>query len=81
VRAALIVVLTHGGSTARLVAKYRPSVPVLAVFVPTLTTDSVGTGRNRSKRPSTHLPTVVHRQRERERETEREREKRPPFVY
>jgi pyruvate kinase len=41
VRAALIVVLTHGGSTARLVAKYRPAVPVLAVFVPTLTTDSL----------------------------------------
>ena len=36
-----IVVLTHGGSTARLVAKYRASVPVLAVFVPTLTTDSL----------------------------------------
>ena len=41
VRAALIVVLTHGGSTARLVAKYRPKVPVLTVFVPTLTTDSL----------------------------------------
>ena len=41
VRAALIVVLTHGGSTARLVAKYRPAVPVLTVFVPTLTTDSL----------------------------------------
>ena len=38
---ALIVVLTHGGSTARLVAKYRPAVPVLTVFVPTLTTDSL----------------------------------------
>jgi pyruvate kinase len=41
VRAALVVVLTHGGSTARLVAKYRPAVPVLTVFVPTLTTDSL----------------------------------------
>ena len=41
VRAALVVVLTRGGSTARLVAKYRPAVPVLTVFVPTLTTDSL----------------------------------------
>ena len=41
VRAALVVVLTHGGSTARLVAKYRPAVPVLTVFVPKLTTDSL----------------------------------------
>ena len=30
VSAALIVVLTRGGSTARLVAKYRPSIPVRA---------------------------------------------------
>eukprot|EP00884_Botryococcus_braunii_P001900 jgi/Botrbrau1/11710/Bobra.0195s0039.1 len=41
VRAALIVVLTRGGSTARLVAKYRPSIPVLTVAVPVLTTDSL----------------------------------------
>jgi len=41
VRAALIVVLTRGGSTARLVAKYRPSMPVLTVAVPVLTTDSL----------------------------------------
>jgi len=41
VNAQLIVVLTRGGSTARLVAKYRPSVPVLAVAVPLLTTDSL----------------------------------------
>ena len=41
VRAALIVVLTRGGTTARLVAKYRPSVPVLTVAVPVLTTDSL----------------------------------------
>ncbi len=39
VQAALIVVLTRGGSTARLVAKYRPSIPVLTVAVPVLTTD------------------------------------------
>ncbi|KAG6473527.1 pyruvate kinase, cytosolic isozyme-like [Zingiber officinale] len=39
-KAALIVVLTRGGTTAKLVAKYRPRVPVLSVVVPTLTTDS-----------------------------------------
>lgn len=41
VHASLIVVLTRGGSTARLVAKYRPSVPVLTVAVPVLTTDAL----------------------------------------
>ncbi|KAG9137362.1 hypothetical protein Leryth_017701 [Lithospermum erythrorhizon] len=38
--AKLIVVLTRGGSTANLVAKYRPAVPILSVVVPVLTTDS-----------------------------------------
>lgn len=38
--ATLIVVLTRGGTTAKLVAKYRPSVPILSVIVPVLTTDS-----------------------------------------
>lgn len=38
--AALIVVLTRGGTTAKLVAKYRPAVPVLSVVVPVLITDS-----------------------------------------
>ena len=41
VRASLIVVLTRGGSTARLVSKYRPQVPILTVAVPTLSTDSL----------------------------------------
>jgi pyruvate kinase len=41
VHASLIVVLTRGGSTARLVAKYRPVVPVLTVAVPVLTTDAL----------------------------------------
>ncbi|GIL56779.1 hypothetical protein Vafri_12087 [Volvox africanus] len=41
VHASLIVVLTREGSTARLVAKYRPLVPVLTVAVPVLTTDSL----------------------------------------
>jgi pyruvate kinase len=39
-KAALIVVLTRGGTTAKLVAKYRPRVPILSVVVPVLTTDS-----------------------------------------
>jgi len=41
VHAALIIVLTRGGSTGRLVAKYKPSIPVLTVAVPVLTTDSL----------------------------------------
>ena len=39
-KAALILVLTRGGTTARLVAKYRPSMPILSVVVPELKTDS-----------------------------------------
>jgi pyruvate kinase len=39
-KAALILVLTWGGTTARLVAKYRPSMPILSVVVPELKTDS-----------------------------------------
>ncbi|CAA7025378.1 unnamed protein product [Microthlaspi erraticum] len=38
--ATLIMVLTRGGSTARLVAKYRPGIPILSVVVPEITTDS-----------------------------------------
>jgi pyruvate kinase len=41
VNASLIVVLTRGGSTAKLVAKYRPAVPVLSVVIPVLTTDNL----------------------------------------
>ena len=41
VRASLIIVITKEGVTARLVAKYRPSVPVLTVCIPVLTTDSL----------------------------------------
>ncbi|CAK8577325.1 unnamed protein product [Lathyrus sativus] len=39
-RAALILVLTRGGTTAKLVAKYRPGTPILSVVVPELTTDT-----------------------------------------
>jgi len=41
VRASLIIVITKEGVTARLVAKYRPAVPVLTVAIPVLTTDSL----------------------------------------
>ncbi|KAF7029318.1 hypothetical protein CFC21_041107 [Triticum aestivum] len=37
-KATLILVLTRGGTTARLVAKYRPSMPILSVVVPELKT-------------------------------------------
>ncbi|KAL3615862.1 hypothetical protein CASFOL_040156 [Castilleja foliolosa] len=40
VKAALILVLTRGGSTAKLVAKYRPGMPILSVVVPEIKTDS-----------------------------------------
>ena len=39
VGATLIVVLTRGGTTANLVAKYRPPVPILSVAVPVMTSD------------------------------------------
>ncbi|CAH2077888.1 unnamed protein product, partial [Thlaspi arvense] len=39
-RATLMIVLTRGGSTAKLVAKYRPGIPILSVVVPEISTDS-----------------------------------------
>ncbi|KAJ8770127.1 hypothetical protein K2173_011222 [Erythroxylum novogranatense] len=39
-KAAFILVLTRGGSTAKLVAKYRPGMPILSVVVPEIKTDS-----------------------------------------
>ncbi|KAF2564767.1 hypothetical protein F2Q70_00018945, partial [Brassica cretica] len=39
-RAKLIIVLTRGGTTAKLVAKYRPAVPILSVVVPVFTSDT-----------------------------------------
>ncbi|KAG0467446.1 hypothetical protein HPP92_018412 [Vanilla planifolia] len=41
-KAALIVVLTRGGSTARLVAKYRPAMPILSIVVPDLKRNGFG---------------------------------------
>lgn len=40
-KATLIVVLTKGGTTAKLVSKYRPSMPILSVILPDATQDSV----------------------------------------
>ncbi|KAA8519058.1 hypothetical protein F0562_016168 [Nyssa sinensis] len=40
-KAALILVLTKGGTAAKLVSKYRPSLPILSVVVPEITTDSL----------------------------------------
>lgn len=37
----MIIVLTRGGTTAALVAKYRPAVPIVSVAVPVLTTDDL----------------------------------------
>lgn len=41
VKAAMIVVFTSSGRAARLIAKYRPSVPVFAVVIPRLSTNSL----------------------------------------
>lgn len=40
IEASLIVVVTGSGRTARIVAKYRPSVPVIALTVPRIRADS-----------------------------------------
>ncbi|EEF36945.1 pyruvate kinase, cytosolic isozyme [Ricinus communis] len=40
VNAAFILVLTKGGNTAKLLSKYRPSVPILSVVVPEVKSDS-----------------------------------------
>ncbi|XP_028761213.1 pyruvate kinase, cytosolic isozyme-like [Neltuma alba] len=41
INAALILVLTRGGTTAKLVSKYRPGMPILSVVVPQIiATDS-----------------------------------------
>lgn len=39
VKASVIVVFTSSGRAARLIAKYRPTMPVLAVVIPRLTTN------------------------------------------
>ncbi|XP_076925226.1 pyruvate kinase, cytosolic isozyme-like [Bidens hawaiensis] len=39
-KASMILVLTRGGTTAKLVAKYRPGMPILSVVVPEIETDS-----------------------------------------
>ncbi|XP_061945916.1 pyruvate kinase, cytosolic isozyme-like [Populus nigra] len=39
IKAAFILVLTKGGTTAKLVSKYRPSMPILSMIVPEIRTD------------------------------------------
>ncbi|XP_022746741.1 pyruvate kinase, cytosolic isozyme-like [Durio zibethinus] len=41
IKASLILVLTKGGATAKLVSKYRPSMPILSMIIPEITTDSL----------------------------------------
>ncbi|WOK92809.1 pyruvate kinase, cytosolic isozyme [Canna indica] len=57
-QATLIVVLTRGGTTAKLVAKYRPRVPILSVVVPVLTTDSFDWSAS-DESPARH--SLIHR--------------------
>uniref|UniRef100_A0A0D6QYY8 Pyruvate kinase n=1 Tax=Araucaria cunninghamii TaxID=56994 RepID=A0A0D6QYY8_ARACU len=41
VKASVIIVFTTSGQTARLIAKYRPTMPVISVVVPRLTTNQL----------------------------------------
>ncbi|XP_021282951.1 pyruvate kinase, cytosolic isozyme-like [Herrania umbratica] len=41
IKASIILVLTRTGTTAKLVAKYRPSMPILSMIIPEITTDSL----------------------------------------
>lgn len=41
VKAGLIIVYTHTGKTAQLVAKYRPPMPIVTLVVPRLVSDSL----------------------------------------
>ncbi|KAK7848590.1 pyruvate kinase, cytosolic isozyme [Quercus suber] len=40
-KATLILVISKGGNTAKLVAKYRPSVPIISLVVPQITRDVI----------------------------------------
>eukprot|EP00899_Mesostigma_viride_P007968 jgi/Mesvir1/17172/Mv07594-RA.1 len=41
IKASLVIVFTESGKAARLLAKYRPPVPILTVVVPVVTTDQL----------------------------------------
>lgn len=41
INASLLVIYTHSGQTAHLVAKYRPKMPILTLVVPQLVSDSL----------------------------------------
>ncbi|KAK3255909.1 hypothetical protein CYMTET_34933 [Cymbomonas tetramitiformis] len=60
-QAALIIVFSQTGATASLIAKFRPPVPVLAVFVPTLmTTNNVKWEQTLNSLPLVRLSTIQH---------------------
>lgn len=54
VKAKLILVLTRGGTTAKLVAKYRPRVPILSVVVPEIITTESFEWLCSDERPARH---------------------------
>ncbi|GJN31340.1 hypothetical protein PR202_gb19729 [Eleusine coracana subsp. coracana] len=57
-KASLILVLTRGGTTARLVAKYRPAMPVLSAVVPEVKTDNNFNWTCSDERPARHSMIV-----------------------
>jgi pyruvate kinase len=57
-KASLILVLTRGGTTARLLAKYRPSMPVLSAVVPEVKTDNNFNWTCSDERPARHSMIV-----------------------
>lgn len=52
--ASLILVLTRGGTTTRLVAKYRPTILVITTMVPKLKTDDNFNWTCNNECPSRH---------------------------
>ena len=71
VQAKLIVVYTHTGQTAELVAKYRPPMPIMTMVVPHLVSDGLKWkldgrwvnpfqgGRAGPVKPWVHLPDTI----------------------
>ncbi|PUZ41294.1 hypothetical protein GQ55_9G492200 [Panicum hallii var. hallii] len=57
-KASLILVLTRGGTTARLVAKYRPAMPVISAVVPEMKTDDNFNWTCSDERPARHSMIV-----------------------
>nr|XP_043622678.1 pyruvate kinase, cytosolic isozyme-like [Erigeron canadensis] len=59
VKASMILVLTRGGTTAKLVAKFRPSIPILSVVVPEISTTDSFEWSCSNEAPARH--TLVYR--------------------